>query len=316
MPFLVVPEEVVKRSITAEECTQAMEEGFRLLADGEISDSFAELRTAEDGTSINLYASHVPQSGAGVKILSVCPKNPARQEPYIRAVVTLLDPDTGELEALVDGSYLTGLRTGAATAIGAQELCRKDSQVLGILGTGLQARTHLLCHLVVHPFQRVVIWGRNRALVEEYLAEMRPQVKVPLQVLPSADAVCAEADVVACATSASSPLFTVEAVRPGTHFGVVAPMGSHYSEIPLALLGGSRLFVDTRKKFLGHWEPGAQPTVQAELAEVVAGSARGRIKAEDITIFKPEGMAFEDVVSARIVVDRVRREKSCQTIAW
>ena len=99
----------------------------------------------------------------------------------------------------MDGSYLTGLRTGAATAIGAQELCRKDSQVLGILGTGLQARTHLLCHLVVHPFQRVVIWGRNRARVEEYLAEMRPQVKVPLQVLPSADAVCAEADVVACA---------------------------------------------------------------------------------------------------------------------
>ncbi len=316
MTLLLVPDALVRRSITVEECNEAVESGFRLAARGDVGDAYGGLSYNGDTSSIKLYASHVPPAGVGAKILGLYADNPAKGKPYIRAVVTLLDPDTGELEALVDATYLTALRTGAATALAARELGRRDSRVLGILGTGLHARTHLLCHLAAHAFRRVVIWGRHPRRVEEYLTEMRSTVHVPVDSMPAADAVCAEADVIACTTSARTPLFRAEAVRAGTHIGVAAPMGSHYSEIPLELLGSSRLFVDTRKKFREHWEPGDYPAVQAELGEVLVGSAEGRIKAEDVTIFKPEGMAFEDVVSARIVVDRVRREGSGQAVNW
>jgi ornithine cyclodeaminase/alanine dehydrogenase-like protein (mu-crystallin family) len=93
-------------------------------------------------------------------------------------------------------------------------------------------------------------------------------------------------------------------------------MGTQYSEIPWELLERSRLYVDTREKFQHHWEPGTHPRVQAELGEVLVGRAEGRISEEDLTLFKPEGMAFEDVVSARIVVDRVRRRGSAPSVPW
>ena len=293
-----------------------MESGFRLVARGDVDDAFAGLSYNEGTGFIKLYASHVPNAGAGAKILGVYPDNPGKGKPYIPAVITLVEPATGELEAVVDGTYLTALRTGAATALAARELGRQDSEVLGILGTGLHARTHLLCHLAVHSFQRVVIWGRDQGRVEEYLTEMRSKVEIALDSVPSADVVFAEADVIACTTSARTPLFRADSVDAGTHIGVAAPMGSHYTEIPLELLERSRLFVDTRKKFREHWEPGAHPKVEAELGEVLVGSAKGRVTAEDVTIFKPEGMAFQDVVSARIVVDRVHSEGNGQTVDW
>ena len=315
MPLLLVSDALVRRSISVEECNEAVESGFRLVARGDVGDAYGGL-SYNGETSIKLYAAHVPRVGVGAKILGLYADNPAKGKPYIRAVVTLLDPDTGELEAVVDATYLTALRTGAATAIAARELGRRNGEVLGILGTGLHARTHLLCHLAAHAFQRVLVWGRNAGRVREYLTEMRSKVDVPLDSMHDADTVCAEADVIACTTSSEAPLFRAEAVRAGTHIGVAAPMGSHYSEIPLELLGRSHLFVDTRKKFREHWEPGDHPAVEAELGEVLVGSAKGRITAEDVTIFKPEGMAFEDVVSARIVVDRVSREGSGQTVDW
>jgi ornithine cyclodeaminase/alanine dehydrogenase-like protein (mu-crystallin family) len=236
--------------------------------------------------------------------------------PYIQAVVVMLDPTTGRPLAILDGRYLTALRTAAAIALAARHLCRPDSRVLGILGTGLQARTHLLCHLVVHPFERVVLWGRNAERVQAYLQEMEPQVKRPITPLNSTEAVCAEADVISCATRARNPLFAARAVRPGTHIGVAGPLRSEGTEIPLDLVRRGFLFVDSRKKFSQLWEAGTVPSVTAELGEVIMGKAVGRRSMDAVTIFKPVGMAFEDIVSARVVMERAEREGLGQVVAW
>lgn len=315
-PFLLIRDPIVRQSISVEECIQAVEQGFLLQASGKVGDAYGHLSYQEGASSLHLYAASVPEFGVGAKVLGAYRENPGNGRPYIRACVVLLDPVTGEMEAFLDGAYLTALRTGAATALGAHYLARQDSRVLGIMGTGLHARTHLLCHLSVHEFQRVVIWGRNPQHIAEYLKEMQSMIDLPIFSLPSPDDVCAQADVIACTTSARSPLFQAKAVRPGTHIGVAAPVNSWQTEIPLDLLDNSLLFVDSIAKFHQNWAPGAAPIVEAELGQVIAGLAVGRSTDKDITIFKPEGMGFEDIVSARIVVDRVRQEQSTEIVVW
>lgn len=315
-PLLLVSDDLVRRSITAEECVEAVEDGFRLLAGGAVANTYAQLSYQEGVASIHLYAASVPGYGVGAKILGAYQRNPDLGEPYIHATVVLLDPDTGKPEAVLDGRYLTALRTAAAAALSTKYLVRQDSQVLGILGTGLQARTHLLCHLVIHPFKRVVLWGRTPEHVRAYLREMAPRVAVPIDSLPSAEAVCGEADVISCTTRARRPLFSVQAVRPGSHITVAGPMGSRGAEVPLDLLPRGHLFVDSREEFRKLWQQMDLPAVEAELGEVILGQVTRRPTTDAITIFKPVGMAFEDVVTARIIVNRVRHSRAGQIVTW
>jgi ornithine cyclodeaminase/alanine dehydrogenase-like protein (mu-crystallin family) len=314
--LLLVSDDLVRQSITPEECMTAVEEGFRLYARGVISSIDARLALQDGTASIYLYGAHVSGYGLGTKVLGAYQNNPGLGEPYIQATVVMLDPVTGQLEAILDGRYLTALRTAAATALASRYLCRQNSRVLGILGTGLQARTHLLCHLVVRPFARVVVWGRNPERVQAYLNEMQPLVKIPMVALPSAELVCAEADVICCTTRARTPLFSARAVRPGTHMGVAGPLRSEGSEISLDLIRSSHIFVDSREKFRKLWGPVASPPVEAELGEVIVGLYTGRPSPDAVTIFKPVGMPFEDVVSARIVLNRVRQDDSGLVVSW
>ena len=316
MTFLLISDELVRASITAQECITAVEEGFRLYATGQLEELTARTLARRADGSVNLYAADVPGFGLGAKVLTAYENNPKVGVPYIYASVLFLAEETGHPLALIDGRYLTALRTAAATAIGARWLCRPDSKVLGILGSGLQARTHLLCHMAIHPFERIVIWARNIEHADAYIREMQSKVMVPIELFPTAEAVVDEADVIACTTRSRTPLFAPGHVRPGTHIGVAGPLRHDGSEIPLSLLQNVRLFVDNREKFDSLWLPGNQPAVQAELGEIIVGELTGREDDTDITIFKPVGMAFEDVVSARIVIDRVRENGTGITVPW
>jgi len=319
LPILVVPERVVRRSITPAECVEAVRAGFTQLAAMSTPAVDARFTYAGNSAAVNLYGAFVPGKGLGAKVLGAFETNPDRGEPYIHAVVTLHDPETGALEAVLDGGYLTALRTAAAVAVAARALGRPGSSVLGLLGTGLQARTHLLCHLAACPFEKVVVWGRNPDKVKTYLAEMQPQVEVPVEGVGSREAVCREADVVAATTRARTPLFSAGAFRAGTHIGVAGPLRQDESEIPPDLLrptGQALLFVDARAKFEELWDPGEAPVVEGEIGDVLVGKTPGRVDGKAVTVFKPVGMAFEDVVSARIVIDRVRSEGTGHLVEW
>jgi ornithine cyclodeaminase/alanine dehydrogenase-like protein (mu-crystallin family) len=316
MSILLVNDELVERSISASECLAAVEHGFRLEANGQISSTYAGTTYQEGAASFHLYAAYVPGYGLGAKVLGAYEDNPELGEPYIHATVILLDPRTGRPQAFLDGRYLTALRTAAAVALGARCLSRPDSRVLGILGTGLQARTHLLCHLAIHPFERVLIWGRTPEHVAAYLSEMRPKVTVPIESLASPEAVCGEADVLTCTTRARNPLFPASAVRSGTHIGVAGPLRSGGTEIPLDLVHRSDLYVDDRGKFQKLWDPGTAPPIEEELGEVIVGRTEGRTSASTTTVFKPVGMAFEDVVAGYKVVNRLRGQEQGQEVLW
>lgn len=316
MSVLLIPDELAQQSITPAECVEAVEEGFRLQASGKVVSTYANMAYQQGDGGFHLYSAYVPGYGLGTKILGAYEENPEKGEPYIHATVVLVDPETGRPEVFLDGRYLTALRTAAAVALATRYLSRRSSRTLGILGTGLQARTHLLCHLVVRPFERVVIWGRTPEHVETYVSEMAPKTPVSITALPTPEAVCAEAEVITCTTRARQPLFSSDAIQEGTHIGVAGPLRQEGSEIPLDLLRRGPLFVDDLDKFFQLWEPGSAPPAEAELGEIILSGRDGRPSDDTVTIFKPVGMAFEDVVSARIVANHVRHHGIGRAITW
>lgn len=306
--MLVVSEDLVRKYISPDECIKVVENGFQLLAQGKITNAYTQMGFQKGEAALHLYASSVPGYGIGAKVLGAYEKNPIKGKPYIYATMIMVDPATGKLVAILDAGYLTALRTAAASTLGTRYLSRKDSKVLGILGTGLQARTHLQCHCVDRSFERVVVWAWNPDEIGPFLQEMRPLVYAPIDVLDTPDDVCIVSDVISCVTRARYPLFSASSVRPGTHLNVVGPMSYDMSEIPRELLSTSQLFVDSKSEFISGWQNDAVPNIEAELGDVIAGYRTGRVAPDSITIFKPVGMAFEDIVTARSVIDNIERK--------
>jgi ornithine cyclodeaminase len=252
---------------------------------------------------------HLAQSNAlGMKVVSVFPQNAQHGMPVIHALVVVLDAETGRPLAAMDGTYLTALRTGAASGVATQALARADAHVLALFGAGAQAPGQVAAVCAVRPIKRVLIVNRTRERAEALIATLQAQgVQAEVQITTSAAAALREADVVCCATSATTPLFDDHDVRPGTHINGVGSFTPAMAEVPVATVGRARVFVDQRA---AAWsEAGDLINARAahvltedgttEIGAVLAGMATGRTDPQEITFFKSVGNAVQDVAVAQ-----------------
>lgn len=253
----------------------------------------------------------------GMKIVSVFPHNAERHGlPSIHAIVALLDAATGRPVALLDGGYLTALRTGAASGAATRALARPDSRVLAIFGAGAQApsQVHAIC--AARPIERVWIVNRTTARAQALVESLRAQgLAAELRVAPSAATALAEADVICCATSAPTPLFDDGDLHPGAHINGVGSFTPHMAETPAATIARALVAVDQRA---AAWAE-AGDLIQAraagaiderrvvELGEVIAGRAPGRTSDAQITFFKSVGNAVQDIAVARLACAEAAR---------
>jgi alanine dehydrogenase len=246
----------------------------------------------------------------GVKLVSIWPGNSAHGQSAVSAVMVLISCDNGQPIAVLDGTELTLRRTAACAALAARVLARKDSRTLAILGTGSLSVPLAQAHASVLPFERILVWGRNparaQAVVEQLaLLGIRAEVHADLQ------ATLAQADVVAAASTASTPFIRNAWVQPGTHLGLVGAFTPTMAEAEPALLARVQLFADNREAVLqkggevlqaiqqGLVAPSA---IQAELAELAATPRRAwRTDAQAITVFKSVGFAALDLIAAEQV---------------
>lgn len=260
---------------------------------------------------------HLAQSNAlGMKVVSVFPQNAQHGLPVIHALVVVLDAETGRPLAAMDGTYLTALRTGAASGVATQALARSDARVLALFGAGAQAPGQIAAVCAVRPIERVLIVNRSRARAEALIATLQAQgVQAELQIASSAAAALHEADVVCCATSATTPLFDDQDVRPGTHINGVGSFTPAMAEVPVATVGRARVFVDQRA---AAWsEAGDLINARAahvlteddttEIGAVLAGMAAGRTSDKEITFFKSVGNAVQDVAVAQRALAEAER---------
>src|SRR5260221_12192175 len=248
----------------------------------------------------------------GTKLVSVYHSNAARGLPSHLATIVLLDPETGELQALMDGRYITEARTAAVAAAPAKHLARPDARVLAVLGSGVQAHSHIEALVRVRTFEEVRVWGRDAGRVRALLEAIGPQGPARLIAAASAHAAADGADVIALVTASREPVLARADVRDGAHICAVGACRPDEREMDTALVRDARVFVDSRVGALAEAGdlviPINQGAIDAshiagELGDVFAGPTPGARRAAGITIFKSLGMAVVERGSAGPVVE-------------
>lgn len=228
----------------------------------------------------------------GAKLVTFYPHNRGIHTHH--AVIVLFRPETGEPLAMMDGRLITEMRTAAASAVATQYLARQDARVLAILGSGVQAGSHLAALRHVRSFTDIRVWSPRHA------ADFAAQHGV--RATSTAEEAVRGADVVVVATSAQQPVLLGRWLAPGAHVNAVGATRPEWRELDDELMTRARTYVDSRDAATK--EAGdviAAQDLVAEIGAVVAGTAPGRRNDEEITLFKSVGVAVEDVVSAALV---------------
>jgi ornithine cyclodeaminase len=223
-------------------------------------------------------------------------------------VIAVFDPENGTPIALMDGRYITATRTAAGSALATRLLARQDSEVLALIGTGVQARSHARALPRVRAFSEIRVAGRDPAKAEELADEIGPQARA---VSSYAEAIRG-ADVVAATTHSVEPVVRREWLSPGTHVNSVGlnPVGR---EVDAETVADSLLVVESRESALTPPPAGAPELVgispadvHAELGELVAGTKPGRSSEDEITLYKSVGVAVQDAAAAALVLAAAR----------
>jgi len=292
MDILVLDESAVQQRLRYQDLIPAIAQALVALSSGQVVQPVrAVLPVAPHGGFFGVMPAYAGALGA--KLVTFYPQNVGIHTHH--AVIVLFKAETGEPLAMIDGRLITEMRTAAASAVATQQLARADAAVLAILGSGVQAGSHLAALRHVRSFTEVRVWSpRNAAAFAQ-----RHGVKAAA----SAQEAVRDADVVVVAASATTPILQGPWLSPGTHVNAIGATRPNWRELDDHLVTTARVFVDSREAALR--ESGDVIAAKSEVTEigaVVAGAAAGRRNKEEITLFKSVGVAVEDVAAAALVL--------------
>jgi alanine dehydrogenase len=308
----------VRRGVTMAEAIRAVKEAYVQLSTGQAEVPLrSPVPVAQRGGVTLFMPAYLAASDAlGAKIVSVFPGNLAQGLPLIHAVVVVIDARTGHPAALMDGTYLTALRTGAASGVATDLLARPDARVAAIFGAGAQARTQLEAVCTVRAIEKVWVYDVSRDAATAYAAEMaRRGAPIPADIAVAGSPAQAvrDADVICTATTSNTPVFSDADLKAGVHINGVGSYTPQMQEIPAGTVARAGVFVDSRTASLAEagdliipLEEGliTAAHIQAEIGEVAAGRVAGRLSDQEITFFKSVGVAVQDVAVADLVLRR------------
>jgi ornithine cyclodeaminase len=290
-----------------------------------MGEAVVPIRTPIEVTSHNGVVLFMPAylSGSdalGMKVVSVFPDNVRLDRPTISALVVINDATTGEPRAVLDGSYLTAVRTGAASGVATQLLARPESEAIAIFGAGVQGRTQLEAVCEVRDIRRVWICDVVRNAAERFADEMsRRGGRIPrdIQVASSPTEATRDADIICTATTSPTPVITEADLKPGVHINGIGSFKPEMQEVDEATVQRALLVVDSRE---AAWAEAGdliiprdrglikESDVYAELGEIAMGQKLGREDKDRITFFKAVGSAVQDVSVADYLLQKAERE--------
>jgi ornithine cyclodeaminase/alanine dehydrogenase len=251
-----------------------------------------------------------------VKVVSVYERNLERYGlPTILATIQMNDPRTGELIALMEGSYITAMRTGAATGVATKYLARKNSKFVGVIGAGAQSRTQLWAIHEVLSLERVLVYDAIKGRAKKYAEEMSKKLGVNIISKDKIDDVVKNADVLVVATTAKEPVFDGDLLQSGIHINSIGWMGPDARELDSKTVSKVKLVVDSRDAVLA--ESGdiiipikegviTKDHIYAELGEIIIGKKTGRLSNNEITLWKAVGLAVQDVATAKLAYRKAK----------
>jgi alanine dehydrogenase len=269
----------------------------------------------ERGGMLGAMPGYTPSAGALMsKLVTLFPGNAGTDVPTHQAVIAVFDPADGRPVALLDGTAITAIRTGAGSALATRFLAREDAATLAILGTGVQARAHAAAVTRVRRFAEVRVAGRNRAKADALAEELAPQLGLSVRAAASWEAACDGADVVCATTHPREPVVRRPWLGPGTH---VTSVGFG-REVDDATVAAACVVVESRAAALSPPPAGADDLVQpmqrglveadrvVEVGELVESTRPGRTSPDELTLYKSVGVAVQDGAAAALVLQAAR----------
>jgi len=246
----------------------------------------------------------------GMKVVTYFQDNPKKDLPAILATIMLFSSETGKMIAVMDGTYITTIRTACASALATRVLANAETSVLGILGAGVQARAHIETLGRVRKLGRIKIFSPSGTSAAKVKSDMEHAVGIPIEVAANAEAVVRDADLLVTVTTAKEPILKSEWLKPGVHVNAVGSHRPDLREIDGATLAKAKVVVDSREAMMGECgdillaiNEGAITAnqIHAEIGEVLAGAKPARISANEVTLYKSVGIAIQDVATAQLV---------------
>ena len=271
--------------------------------------------TPPEGLSLYMPA-YLKELGAlACKVVTVYKNNPTKHNlPTVIGKVLLQDPETGDVICIMDGGYLTAARTGAVSGVATKYLARKDSaQAVGIFGAGVQAKMQLWAVAEARDISKAFVYDISDEAVGNFIADMTTKLDLGITKVESPDHILENCDIICTATSSATPIFDGNKVREGTHINGIGSHTPNARELDTAIIKRSRLVADSYEACLKEagdimipLEEGAidKSHLYAELGEVITGKKPARQKNTEITLFKSNGLAIQDVATAKLIYDK------------
>lgn len=311
MDLTILNAQEVRSALPMSDAIEAMKVAFAQLSTGNAQFPLRSKLEIEafDGITLIMPAYLSESNDMAVKVVSVFPKNLAISEPTIYAAVLALDAATGRPLALMEGSTLTAIRTGAASGAATDLLAREDAKSVGLFGSGVQARTQLEAVCTARSIEKVYLFSIDRPGAEHFAKEMSAKSPIPpdIQVVDHPSEAVENADIICTATTSSTPVFSADALKPGTHINAVGAFTPEMQEIGADTISRSRVFVDSRAAALDEAGDLIIPIneglierdhIAGELGEIVLGKIQGRTEPGQVTLFKSVGVAVQDAIAA------------------
>ncbi|MDV5066695.1 MULTISPECIES: ornithine cyclodeaminase family protein [Bacillus] len=249
----------------------------------------------------------------GVKIVTVVPQNKKIGKKTINGIVMLSDFQTGEPLALLEGSYLTMIRTGALSGVATKHLARHNAKTLCIIGTGEQAKGIAEAIFAVRDIEKVILYNRTEEKAYAFAQYIQEKFNTPAYVKTNANEAISEADIIVTTTNASTPVFS-EKLQKGVHVNAVGSFRPSMQELPShAIVGANKVVVESKEAALEETGDLQVPIkeglfeasdIHAELGQIISGEKAGRENDEEITVFKSVGLAVVDIIVAKYLYER------------
>ncbi|MFN2533418.1 MAG: ornithine cyclodeaminase family protein [Pyrinomonadaceae bacterium] len=294
-------------------CIGVMRQAFKSLAQNDFHQPLRTVvRPPEASGSIVMMPTYRQREvpAFGLKAICVFPANAEKGMDAHQGAVMLFSGTTGELQAMMNASAITAIRTAAVSAVATDVLAREDANELAIVGTGVQARAHLSALFCVRRFKRVRIAGKHITHTKRFVEEMSENVSVALEPVELIESAVRAADVIVTATNAQDPVLRRDWVASGAHINAIGTYSPQSREIDSTTMAAARIFVDRRESaeneagdYLLALQDGAidRNSIVGELGEVLLGKVKGRTSRDEITLFKSLGLAIEDLACAEFL---------------
>ncbi len=315
MSLLLIKESEIEQLITLEESIECVEEAFRSRGLGESqmppkSYVFFE-KFNGDFRVMPAYLENLDASG--VKIVNSHPENPRKNNLLsVMAIIVLLKPETGEPISIMSATKITDIRTGSAGAVAAKYLARENSKVVGMIGTGAQAKSQLLGLNEIFDLEKVKAFSKFRDSLNDFIDSMSDSLDLELVPVDSAKSAVVDADILVTTTPSKSPIVKDEWVSNGTHINAIGADAKNKQELDHSILKRAKVVVDEWDQASHSGEISipvsegqfSRKDLAGEIGEIVVGEKPGRTSEEDITLFDSTGLAVQDISTAWKVYEK------------